>query len=68
MGLIMLAFLASNWLWIVLMGAMLFMHRRHGKGHPGGGGSGTGGCGGHNHDGGTSDPKMGRDEHAGHQH
>jgi hypothetical protein len=64
----MLAFLASNWMWILAFGGMFFMHRGHGKGHHGGGGSGAGGCGGHNHEGGTTGPKAERDEHAGHQH
>lgn len=64
----MLAFLASNWMWILLMGAMFFMHRGHGMGHGGGGGSGASGCGGHNHERGTVGPKVERDEHAGHQH
>jgi len=64
----MLAFLASNWIWILLTGGLVFMHRGHGKGHHGGGGSSAGGCGGHHHEGGTTGPNAQRDEHAGHQH
>lgn len=41
---VMLTFLSSNWLWIVLVGAMAFMHLGHGS-H--GGGRGGGCCGGH---------------------
>lgn len=38
----MMSFLAANWIWIVLVGAMLAMHLRHGGSH--------GGCGaGHSH-------------------
>jgi len=37
----MLAFLSTNWLWILLIGGMLFMHLGHG-GHAGGGGCGGG--------------------------
>ena len=61
----MLAFLANNWIWILLVGGMLFMHRGHGGGH---GGAGSGGCGAHNHEGGTTELKANREEHAGHQH
>lgn len=37
----MLDFLSANWLWILLIGGMLYMHLGHG-GH-----GGHGGCGGH---------------------
>ena len=40
----MLEFLSSNWLWILLIGGMLFMHLGHGHG-------GHMGCGGHQHSG-----------------
>ena len=47
----MLEFLSSNWLWILLIGGMVFMHLGHG-GHGGGSGqAGHGGCGGHQHSG-----------------
>ena len=50
----MLEFLSNNWLWILLIGGMLFMHLGHG-GHGGSGGqsghTGHGGCGGHQHSG-----------------
>lgn len=37
----MIRFLAANWIWFALIGAMLLMHRGHmGRG-------GAGGCGGH---------------------
>ena len=42
----MFQFLNSNWVWILLIGGMLFMHLGHG-GH--GGHGGGGGCGGHQH-------------------
>ena len=42
----MLEFLSSNWLWILLIGGMLFMHLGHGRGH-----GGQMGCGGHQHSG-----------------
>lgn len=42
----MLEFLSSNWLWILLIGGMLFMHLGHGRGH-----GGHMGCGGHQHSG-----------------
>ena len=39
-------FLSNNWIWILLIGGMLFMH----LGHGGQGGHGrVGGCGGHQH-------------------
>jgi len=45
----MLEFLSGNWLWILLIGGMMFMHLGHG-GHGGGSGeaghAGHGGCGG----------------------
>ena len=41
----MLEFLSANWIWILLIGGMLFMHLGHG-GHGGGMG-----CGGHSHSG-----------------
>jgi hypothetical protein len=48
----MLDFVARNWIWIVLIGAMFAMHVRHGAGGTGGHGTG-GGCGaghgGHQH-------------------
>ena len=56
----MLEFLSNNWLWILLIGGMMFMHLGHGGhgGHGGGGGgsgqaghTGHGGCGGHQHSG-----------------
>ena len=37
----MIRFISANWIWFVLIGAMLLMHRGH-AGHGGGGG-----CGGH---------------------
>jgi hypothetical protein len=40
----MLEFLSGNWLWILLIGGMLFMYLRHGRGH-----GGHVGCGGHQH-------------------
>lgn len=40
----MLDFLSGNWMWILLVGGMLFMHLGHGHGH-----SGHMGCGGHQH-------------------
>ena len=51
----MLEFLSRNWLWILLIGGMAFMHLSHGShgggGHGGHGGSGAGGhgagCGAH---------------------
>ena len=30
-----MGFLSANWLWIVLIGAMLLMHLRHGRMHGG---------------------------------
>lgn len=42
----MLEFLSSNWVWILLIGGMLFMHLGHGHGR---GHSGHMGCGGHQH-------------------
>ena len=42
----MLDFVARNWIWIVLIGAMVAMHVRHGTGGHGSGGGGTGGGGG----------------------
>ena len=53
----MLDFLSNNWVWILLIGGMLFMHLGHGGGHGGHGGeggsrSGHAGCGaGHQHSG-----------------
>jgi len=44
------------------------MRRDHGKGHGGGEGCGVGGCGGPNHEGGTTGPDAERDVHPGHQH
>ena len=38
----MLEFLSNNWVWILLIGGMLFMHLGHGGRH-----GGHGGCGGH---------------------
>lgn len=52
----MLEFISANWLWILLIGGMVFMHLGHG-GH--GGQGGHGGCGSH---GGHS----GHSEHSGH--
>lgn len=44
----MLTFLATNWLWIVLIGAMAVMHLGHGThNHGGGGGCGHAGAGQH---------------------
>lgn len=40
----MLEFLSSNWVWLLLIGGMLFMHLGHGRGH-----GGHMGCGGHHH-------------------
>ena len=45
----MLEFLSSNWPWILLIGAMLFMHL--GRGH-----GGHMGCGGHQHSGSGHEP------------
>lgn len=43
----MLEFLSKNWLWILLIGGMAFMHLSHGS-HGGGGHGGHGaGCGAH---------------------
>lgn len=46
----MIAFLSTNWIWILLIGAMLFMHLGHGghrsHGAAGGGKDSVGGCGG----------------------
>lgn len=47
----MLEFLSSNWLWILLIGGMLFMHLGHGRGH-----GGHMGCGGHQHSGNGHEP------------
>jgi hypothetical protein len=44
---IMLNFLATYWIWILLIGGMLVMHRAHGGHGAGGhGGANAGGCGG----------------------
>jgi hypothetical protein len=56
----MLTVLSSNWLWIVLVGAMAFMHLGHGS-H--GGGHGGGGCGGH-----AGSGQQGAGDHAEHDH
>ncbi len=56
----MLEFLSINWVWILLIGGMLFMHRGHGSGH-----GGHGGCGGHQHSG--TDHEQADDEHRSHQ-
>ena len=48
----MLEYLGNNWLWILLIGGMVFMHLGHGSGHGahGGGTKGHAGCGGgHQH-------------------
>lgn len=49
----MIGFLTANWVWILLVGAMLWMHLGHG-GHSGHGGHG--GCGGGHQNGGTAQP------------
>ncbi len=50
-------FLSNNWVWILLLGGMLFMHLGHGGGH--------GGCGGHQHSG--TDHDQADDEDRSHQ-
>lgn len=52
----MLEFLSGNWVWILLIGGMLFMHLGHGRGH-----GGHMGCGGHQHSGSGHQPA---DEHS----
>lgn len=47
----MLEFLSSNWLWILIIGGLLFMHLGHGRGH-----SGHMGCGNHQHSGSGQEP------------
>ena len=47
----MLEFLSSNWLWILLIGGMLFMHLGHSRGH-----GGHMGCGSHQHSGSGHEP------------
>jgi hypothetical protein len=47
----MLEFLSSNWVWILLIGGMLFMHLGHGRAH-----GGHMGCGGHQHSGSGHEP------------
>ncbi len=60
-------FLATNWIWILLIGAMVLMHtsHRHGGGHMGGMG---GGCGGghmsHSHEDSEPSHTEGPEEHA----
>ena len=45
----MLEYLSANWVWILLIGAMLWMHLGH-SGHSGHSGhGGHGGCGGQRH-------------------
>ncbi|QUW85554.1 hypothetical protein SMIR_41605 (plasmid) [Streptomyces mirabilis] len=58
----MTGFLTSNWIWILLIGAMLVMHLGHRHGGHGGGG-GTGGCGG---GGGHVGHDARQDDHTGH--
>lgn len=48
----MITFLANNWYWLLLVGAMVFMHAGHGghgghSGHGGGAGGHGGAAGGH---------------------
>jgi hypothetical protein len=64
-------FLSNNWVWILLIGGMVFMHLGHRGGHRGGHG-GHGGCGGgHQH---SSHQRTKPDEdtaatsHPGHDH
>ena len=73
----MLEFLSSNWLWILLIGGMVFMHLGHGGhgGHGGqGGGSGQaghgghGGCGGHQHSGDHNETSAGETPKQPHDH
>ena len=47
----MLNLLSSNWIWILLVGGMLWMHFGHG---------GHGGCGGHQHSGDHQDTADGQ--------
>ena len=56
----MLTLLSSNWIWILLVGGMLWMH--FGRGGPGGHGGhgGHGGCGGHQHSGDRTDAADGQ--------
>lgn len=58
----MLEFLSSNWLWILLIGGMLFMHLGHG-GH-----GGHGGGGGHRHSGDHSETSAGETREQPHDH
>ena len=58
----MITFLSANWLWIVLIGGMLFMHLGHG-GHGSGGGCGHAGHGGH---GDAHKPSTTADDNGGH--
>ena len=46
-------FLSANWLWILLIGGMVWMHLGHG---------GHGGCGGHHQSGTQEHPAASRDE------
>ena len=70
----MLEFLSSNWLWILLIGGMLFMHLGHGGhgGHGGGTGqaghAGHGGCGGHQHSGDHDETSAGETPGQHHDH
>ena len=67
----MLEFLSSNWLWILLIGGMLFMHLGQG-GHGGGSGQaghrGHGGCGGHQHSGDHDETSAGEKPGRPHDH
>lgn len=59
--------LSANWVWLVVIGGMLWMHlgmhRGHGGSHGGHGGHG-GGCGGHGgHDGEHEGPELSRKSH-----
>lgn len=58
----MIRFITANWIWFVLIGAMLLMHRGH-RGHGGGHG---GGCGGHGHNqqgSADTDQRTGHEDH-----
>jgi len=60
-------FLATNWIWILLIGAVVLMHtsHRHGGGHMGGMGGGCGGGQmGHGHQDNESSHTAGPAEHA----
>ena len=59
----MLEFFSANWVWILLVGAMLWMMLGHG-GHGGHGG----GCGGHQHSHRQQDDALDQRPHEHHEH